>query len=261
MLTDFCYGFRIVGPCTGSRQRVNWRTAFDAYAACDEKAHVEKEAYLSAFTFDDAFRTHLDTHGTTKGFDGPCFAPWVWFDIDSDEAQGGIDAALLDARAIAVRLCDAFAVDEDSLLYFYSGSKGFHIGLPTAGFAMTPGASPSLNFHHIARRFAENVASAAGVMIDSGVYDRVRAFRAPNSKHPKTGRHKRRLSVDELLHLSADRIIELAANPEPFEVADAGGCCFELPAAWNRAADEVKQKAEALAERRTKMPELCKTLT
>ena len=32
-------------------------------------------------------------------------------------------------------------------------------------------------------------AELAAVTIDAGIYDRVRAFRAPNSRHPKTGLH------------------------------------------------------------------------
>ena len=54
------------------------------------------------------------------------------------------------------------------------------------------------------------MAEQAGVIIDAGVYDKVRCWRAPNSSHPRTGLHKRRLSVDELLHVSADAILKLA---------------------------------------------------
>ncbi len=74
----------------------------------------------------------------------------------------------------------------------------------------------SVTFHRTARRFAEGLAAEAGVNIDTGVYDKVRLFRAPNSRHPKTGLHKRRLSLDELLHLDAARVRHLAAAPEPF---------------------------------------------
>ncbi len=47
--------------------------------------------------------------------------------------------------------------------------------------------APSADFHRTARRFAEQLAELAAVTIDAGVYDKVRAFRAPNSRHPKTG--------------------------------------------------------------------------
>ena len=199
MSDAFTFGFRIVGPTHGERRLVDWFKAFDAYAACDERAHVESEAYLSAFTFGEPFRQHLQVTGSTKRYDGPCGSQWLWFDLDRDETQGGIDAALADARTLCVQLAERFAVADEDLLAFYSGSKGFHVGLPLAGFD----PEPLPVFHRVARRLAEQVADAADVVIDTGIYDKVRAFRAPNSKHDKTGRHKRRLTVDELLHLSA----------------------------------------------------------
>lgn len=242
----FPFGYRIVGSCLGERRLIAWHRAFSAYATCDPAAKVDREGYLSAFTFGDDFRAYLAAHSTTKGFDGPCCSLWHWFDLDREPADGGVAAALRDARTLCVQLCDGFAVSDDALLVFYSGSKGFHVGLPVVGFD----PPPALDFHRIARRFAENVASAADVVIDTGVYAKVQAFRAPNSRHGKTGRHKRRLTVDELLHLSADRIVELAAKPEPFDLPDAGACGFELSAAWNEAAEQVKCEAEAEAEHR-----------
>jgi hypothetical protein len=67
----------------------------------------------------------------------------------------------------------------------------------TAVTAMS-NAFRSADFHRTARRFAERLAELAAVTIDAGVYDRVRAFRAANCRHPKTGLHKRRLTLDEL---------------------------------------------------------------
>jgi len=242
----FRLGFRIVGPCSADRRLVDWPTAFQAYAECDARARVECEAYLSAFTSADDFAEHLRRTGSTRGFAGPCCSPWLWFDIDRDESAGGIDAALLDGRKLAVTLADRFGVDDGSQLWFYSGSKGLHVGIPTTLWA----PSPSIDFHRIARRLAETIAEAAGVLIDTGVYDRVRAFRAPNSRHPKTGRHKRRLTVDELLHLSTDAILKLAETPEPFELPTPMGRSEQLAAAWTAAAERVRQDAEAKADRR-----------
>ncbi len=78
------YGFRIVGPCSGERRLVDAAAAFAAYAACDDRAHVEREAYLSAFRFGPDFADHLRRHGTTRGYAGCCWSPWLWFDIDRE---------------------------------------------------------------------------------------------------------------------------------------------------------------------------------
>ncbi|MFN9915143.1 MAG: hypothetical protein ACK53L_21320, partial [Pirellulaceae bacterium] len=78
-------------------------------------------------------------------------------------------------------------------------------------------ATPAADFHACCRKLAEKIAAGCGVAIDLSIYDAVRAFRAPNSRHPKTGRHKRILGLEELLSLRPDRIVELASRPEPFD--------------------------------------------
>ncbi len=178
-----------------------------------------------------------------KGFDGPCWAPWLWFDIDRAD---NLDAALTDTRRLAAFAAERFALDGDGLLLFYSGSKGFHIGLPTSLWQ----PSPSTIFHRVCRQFAESIAERVGVTIDAGVYDRVRAFRAPNSKHPKTGLHKRRLSFDELVGLNLDGIRCLAERPEPFDVPAPVGKSDQAAADWQAAEQWVREQGEVKAQRR-----------
>src|SRR5262249_29806987 len=158
------FGFRVLGSATSRRRLINFGAAFAAYAECDDKAEVDREAYLSAFTYGDAFRRHLEATGSTKGYDGPCAAPWLWFDLDGADP----DAALGDARRLAVGILHRYGtLDDDALLLFFSGSKGAHVGLP-----VTWDPEPSVTFHRTARRFAEALAAATGARIDTGVYDK-----------------------------------------------------------------------------------------
>jgi hypothetical protein len=236
------FGFRVLGSATSRRFLIDFDAAFAAYAACDERAKVEREAYLSAFTFGADFRRHLADTGSTREFDGPCWTPWLWFDLDADN----LAAVLGEARRLAEGVLHRYrALDDDTLLLFFSGSKGFHIGLPVAW-----GPAPSVTFHRTARRFAEALAATIGTKIDTGVYDKVRLFRAPNSRHPKTGLHKRRLSLKELLHLDADRIRQLAAAPEPFALPIVTAADPQAAADWQAALQAVEREAEAKAERR-----------
>src|SRR5712691_4883323 len=243
-------GFRIVGPCTNERRLVDWQAAFLAYAALDERAEVNREAYLSAFTFGDDFRRHLDATGSTKGFDGVCSAEFVWFDIDREDKQTkqvDLEAARRDAARLCLTLMERYSLDDDSLLMFFSGSKGFHVGLPTD--LWQPTASPT--FHRTARRLAEGLVAAAQVAIDGGVYDKVRAFRAPNSRHPKTGSHKRMVTLDELTRLSVDRIQDLAREPLAFDVPTTTTRSERAAADWLDAVQAVEREAEAIQQRRT----------
>ncbi len=235
-------GFRIVGPCTGERRLVCWPAAFAAYASLDERAEVEREAYLSAFTFGDDFKQHLDTNGSTKGFAGVCGGEFVWFDIDRTD----LEAARRDAARLVLFMVERYSLDDDALLVFFSGSKGFHVGLPTDLWQPTA----SLLFNAVAKRLAEGLAGAVQVVIDAGVYDTVRAFRAPNSRHPKTGLHKRRLSLDELMRLSIERIRELAKEPVAFDVPTVSTRCDVAAGDWQETVERIEHEAEAARQQR-----------
>jgi hypothetical protein len=235
-------GFRVLGSASSRRRLIDFDAAFAGYASCDDRAEVGCEAYLSAFTYGEEFRRHLEGTGSTRGYDGPCWAPWLWLDLDGEE----LDAVLSDARRLAEGVLRRYrALDDDHLLLFFSGSKGVHIGLP-----VTWEPAPSVTFHRTARRFAEALAAAAGAKIDVGVYDKVRLFRAPNSRHPKTGLRKRRLTLDELLHFGAARIRQLAAAPEPFEVPVVTVTNPQAVADWQAALHAVEREAQAKVDRR-----------
>ena len=89
---------------------------------------------------------------------------------------------------------------------------------------------------------AEGLAMSAGVKLDTAIYDRVRCFRAPNSRHPKTGLHKRRLTHAELFGLSANRIQELAQEPASFDGPVIGEAVPELEADWQEAAESLNRE-------------------
>jgi hypothetical protein len=234
------YGFRIVGSYRETRRLVDASAAFAGYAACVDEAAVNSQSYLSAFQFGEGFRRHLEMTGSTKGYDGLCWASWLWFDIDRED---DIEAATRDTRRLAAFLEDRYRLDGDDLLVFFSGSKGYHIGLPTSLWQ----PEPSIEFNDVARDFARLIAEHLGVAIDDGVYDKVRAFRAPNSRHPKTGRYKRQMTVDELLKLKTGVILERACAPEPFDLPSPPPVNDLVLADWRRA----KQiRAEATAANR-----------
>lgn len=235
-MTPMPYGLRVVGGKSAERRLVDWRAALAGYAACDAPAEVEREGFLSHFVYGPELKSHLDAEGSERGFDGPCGADWLFFDLDR---PNDLDAALGDARRLYEGILARYPeLDEDDPLAFYSGSKGFHVGIST--HLWNPG--PSSLFHATARRSAERLAERAGIAIDSVVYSKTRLFRAPNSKHPKTGLFKRRLSYGELMHLSAEAILDRARRPEPFELP--------APTATSPTARDDWREAEGAVERR-----------
>jgi hypothetical protein len=235
------FGFRVLGPVTSRRRLIDFDAAFAAYAECDDKAEVSREAYLSAFTFGEDFGRHLTETGSTSGYGGPCWSSWLWFDLDGQD----LDATLGEARRLARGILDRYrTLDDDDLLLFFSGSKGVHGGLP-----ITWEAPPTAIFNRVARRFAEAIAASVGVTIDTSVYDKVRLFRAPNSRHAKTGLYKRRLTLHELLHLDAAGVRQLAAAPEPFHVPVVTAVDPQAAADWQAAVHAVENEITARVQR------------
>jgi hypothetical protein len=231
-----------LGHRAGRRRLVDWRTAFAAYCACDERAQPQREAYLSHFVFGADFAAHLERDDSEAAYHGPCGADWLHWDIDRSD---DLDAALSDARRLAAGILDRYReLGDDDLLIFLSGGKGFHLGAPTSLW----GATPSLRFHETARRFALAHGERAGVVVDPLIYSKTRLFRAPNSRHPKTRLFKRRLALDELMSLSVDGILDMARRPEPFTMPRIAATSPTAVADWLDAAGAVERRA---VERKT----------
>jgi len=242
-MTHCPYGFRILGPPWEARRLVNITDALAAYAACDVRAEINQESHLSAFQFGDDFSQLLRRTRSTAGFSGICWSSWLWIDID---AEGDLERARREAAQLVSVICDRYGCSGAKLLIFFSGAKGFHIGLPTTLWL----PKPSTDFNRIARRAAESLAELATVGIDVGVYDKVRPLRAPNSRHPKTGLHKRHLTRDELDNLTMETIRELAREPTPFAIPSPVGTNSQAIADWSAAADLVSKGDEAKVARR-----------
>jgi hypothetical protein len=240
---EFRFGFRALGR-EAERKETVWQSAFRAHVEADPRAMTAGECYLSHFVFSDEFRAHLATTGSTAGYTGPTWLQWLVFDID---VADDIDEALRQARHLAAWLVDRFKLEPDDLMFFYSGSKGFHVLPPSSLWD----GKPAANFHEYARRFAETLAINADVKIDSGVYARVNLLRAPNSKHRKTGRYKVQLRYDELLNLKPEAILEIAAEPREGWIPEPVGVNSEAADCWREIVKLVDDDKAASTERRS----------
>jgi hypothetical protein len=164
-----------------------------------------------------------------KGFDGSCWSPWLWFDIDR---AGDLPEALAATRRLVGWLLESAKVDPAALLLFFSGSKGFHACCP-----MPMEAQPAADFNGRCRRLAEAIAKAAGAEpIDPAIYTRCQPFRSPNSRHAKTGFYKVRLSASDLDEWTIEQIQEHARSPRPFNLELPGGAGQLLRDMWDKTA-------------------------
>lgn len=251
MTTKDCgLGFRIVGGKCNERRLVDWRAAFLAYCAGDDRIDTTEEAYLSAWMFPAEFQELQDPNLAlrTKGYSGPCGGDWLWIDIDRAGQPG---EALRDARTLIRAVVDRYQANIEEVLVFFSGDKGFHIGLPSIWF----NPEPSCDFTNIVKSVCLTLGDSCGVVIDASIYDRVRAFRAPNSRHPKTGLHKVMISPDELQQLTIEGIQKKAKHPNLIDLTE--NVSFVIPRAiddWQAASKEVQEAQLSRDESRTSNP-------
>ena len=88
------------------------------------------------------------------------------------------------------------------------------------------------------------MAEAANVAVDGSIYSKTRLFRAPNSRHPKTGLFKRRLTLDELSFLKPEAVIDMARHPEPFKIPTGPALFLSAADDWAKARRVVERQAE-----------------
>jgi hypothetical protein len=237
MTADYDVGVLVAGPVSAPRCLVEHRATLAAFA--QDETQYYGEAYLSHYQFGPGMESHYKRNGgSVAGFNGPCRADWLLWDID----RADLAAALADARRLAGFLAERYGTDP---VVWFSGSKGFHVGLQLAHHP-----PPSATFPTVARVVAEGFALAAEVRVDSALYDLNRIVRLPNTKHAKTGRFKVPLLADELLELTPQAVWQRAAHPRGMSLPRWDGNTDKLADDWAAAEASVGRATEARTERR-----------
>ncbi len=168
------------------------------------------EAYTSHWEFNEEaveyFNTNRNKNGNQSigGYQGPCYTPVAYFDLDRED----LSVAIADCQALLRYLIDTMGFTLAQCQVWFSGRKGFHVGIPTSPW----GLEPSPDFNSKIKAIYLHIAKEAGVIIDPALYDKVRLLRLPFSKHPKSQLHKIPLQVEAVLGglISAEWIIQNA---------------------------------------------------
>ena len=125
---------------------------------------------------------------------------WALFGSDFDSHDGGVEA-LADSRRFVAWL------GVPDLFICYSGSKGFHVGVPFQYFGLTPSVDLGARLNRLAQNLKSTYKS-----LDTTVFNPQRKFRALGSKHPKTGLFKRHFEMNAFVNLTLDDIKHVALN-------------------------------------------------
>lgn len=218
-------GAYVLGAPTSPRVLVRHADLLTAYA--DGEFPNDREAYLSHFVFSAELEAHYAANrNSVAGFAGACWARWLVLDID----RANLADALADARRLVTFLHDRYPESEGAVPVYFSGGKGFHVLIELAHNPI-----PMDGFHRVARTFAEAIAAAAKVTIDTGIYDIAHIIRLPNTRHPRSGLFKRRIDADDLFRLDIDGIRKQAEHPAGDGLPAVRFCPPQLAKDWHDA--------------------------
>jgi hypothetical protein len=191
-----------------------------AFGGVNHRNHVKRvdevvvngvaDCYTSYQRATDALPAWVSSHTndrgnpTVAGFDGATWAPRAVLDLDHRTDPG---VALGWARQVDDKLA-ALGVPPRAIRRYFSGCKGFHLEIAGGVFG---GFTPSAELHSYLRRLAELL--LGDIPFDTSVYDKLRLWRLPNSRHSKTGLYKIQLTRAELHTLDIGAIQRLAVRP------------------------------------------------
>lgn len=168
------------------------------------QTHPGGEAYYNAFD--------LEPRATFKGYQGVARPAMglVSFDFDSETDP---KLSLEQVQRFLIHL----GSPPDAAVFF-SGKKGFHVGVPQEYFGLSPAQDLPARLADYATSLSKQFPT-----LDTTVYNSNRKFRLPRSIHPDTRLYKIQLPTVEFLQgsLSLDAIRKRAEKPGLFQLEKA----------------------------------------
>lgn len=200
----------------------NRNNIVDIRAVRNFQGHTD--SYMTYFRYDEHMIDHFEDTKTVTGFTGPAYADFLPIDIDAEDLQQAQDQL----QHLLYNM-NEHGVDENVCKFYFSGAKGFHVMIPSGVI----GAEPSEDIHERFRRVAE--ALSDGITIDTGIYNKTRLFRLPNTINSKTGLYKIQLYPFQATSLSITQIKDKAREPsERLDVDDEYDVSDELHDIYQR---------------------------
>jgi hypothetical protein len=183
--------------------------------------------YYCIFRYEHTLVNHVESSPkrSVAGHTLPGYADYIYFDIDNKEDLGK-------AKEWTLQLLDnlhALGIEDEKIIVSFSGSKGFHVVVPSSLFGMEPDPE---NYRHM-KVLAKQI--AGDVQLDTSIYDRNRLFRLRNTKNSKTGLFKVDLEP-AMLMCSIEDVMDFASEPrEKKSVINNFPVRPELKALWEKA--------------------------
>lgn len=139
-----------------------------------------------------------------KGYDGLCYSDFLPIDIDNKEKP---EKSLQSCRDLLQYFKQKYEVPIKAIRIYFSGSKGFHLEIPTILFGKI---EPDINippiFKNIVKSFGFND-------IDTKIYFQNALWRLPNSINSKSGLYKIPLTYADIMTSTYGQICNKAKVP------------------------------------------------
>jgi hypothetical protein len=176
----YIYGFNQDGRALFSRNKmVTGKEVKEYYGKTDY--------FISAARYDHSVIEHMENSekGKIRGFDGSIWYDFIIIDVDEiDPRKVGIFMEHLEIN---------YGIQIDYCRIYFSGSKGFHILIPTPIFGLKPGDELHAIVKSLVHKISDNI-----LIYDNSLYDKIQVYRLPHTKHSSTGAYKVPLYYGEL---------------------------------------------------------------
>lgn len=202
---DFIY----VDTAIGDFKKRNNVIPANTLADCTGKS----ECYRSIYRFDKSYFDYCQENKSVSGYDGKCYADYLPMDIDDKNLNMAYRKTEI---AINVLKMD-YEFDVQHL--FFSGSKGFHILIPTVAFgSIKPSKKLPAIFIEIAKSLLEDELKDTSddkghEGIDLKIYHQNALLRLTNTINTKSGLYKIPITIADF-NQGIDYIKELAKAPQ-----------------------------------------------
>ena len=164
-------------------------------------------AYASMFPFSEGIIEHVKINKTVNGYEGEYNCKMLYFDFDGDD----LEKVLESTRKFYNRLISKYKIPKREIRVYFSGKKGFHLGLRSSFFGGFPSSNDLPNrLGKLVMKLTKGIEN-----IDTSIYNKNRIFRLPNSKHQDSGLYKIPLGYSTFFDRDIDYILEQAKTPKP----------------------------------------------
>lgn len=199
--SDYKYTLRTVGDFSNPTL-IEYRSIFHRF---------DRPAYYYWTLFNKEFAANYRSNKNIFDYQGPRYADYLPLDIDLPPKGSNLEHLRKLCVDLLEYLQQEFDIELKYIPIYFSGSKGFHIYLPTNIF----GFKPQNNLENIFKSTALMLFSCLPIheFIDNKIFSRNRWLRLPNSINEKRGLYKIPLTINELRDLNNNEIINLAKSP------------------------------------------------